>query len=426
MYLNEFGFAILPFLAAVSAVTFHPLSGKPGLIDNGTFGPTVEVVHLFQDNAPIGVSVTPSGRAFITFNRGDLQHTPFTLVEIVSDTVVVPFPNAEINTPPQGLVNTSSGRALGSSDSKHFINVQAAVVDAKNRLWALDTGRPGTAGGDLLRSVPGGPKLLGFDLNTNATAPFTTITFPETTLPPTGYLNDIRIDLRASFTKSGQGVAYIADSGAFGIIVVDLGTGESWRHLDRLHPVTPVSRFLPTIFGVPTYLASPLEPAFHYENAGGGGGCDAFTISADGSFIYFMPLSSRNLYRVETAALRANPNVDNLAFIKVANSVQFLGEIGGQADGIESDATGRLYLGSPEHNAVNTYDPSTGLVSPFVRSPVIAWPDTFSVADDGFIYFSLNQLWLSPGFQNGTDKRVPPFALARVPISGKNLKIKLI
>lgn len=41
------------------------------------------------------------------------------------------------------------------------------------------------------------------------------------------------------------------------------------------------------------------------------------------------------------------------------------------------------------------------------------------MANDGFIYATLNQLWLSPGFQNGTDKRVKPFALVRVPIEGK-------
>lgn len=41
-----------------------------------------------------------------------------------------------------------------------------------------------------------------------------------------------------------------------------------------------------------------------------------------------------------------------------------------------------------------------------------------SVADDGYIYATLNQLWLSPGFQNGTDKRVKPFALVRAKIDG--------
>lgn len=98
--------------------------------------------------------------------------------------------------------------------------------------------------------------------------------------------------------------------------------------------------------------------------------------------------------------------------------------MGGQADGLESDTTGTVYLSSLEHNSINTYDPSTGLVSPFVRSPIIAWPDTLNVAEDGFLYFTLNQLWLSPVFQNGTDKRVPPFALARVPINGTRISLE--
>lgn len=43
---------------------------------------------------------------------------------------------------------------------------------------------------------------------------------------------------------------------------------------------------------------------------------------------------------------------------------------------METDTTGKIYLSSPEHNSINTFDPATGLVSPFVRSPLMAWPDT--------------------------------------------------
>ncbi len=50
-------------------------------------------------------------------------------------------------------------------------------------------------------------------------------------------------------------------------------------------------------------------------------------ISADGQFIYFTPLASHDLYRVETSALRVNPADDNLAFIRAANSVQYLGQV---------------------------------------------------------------------------------------------------
>ncbi|KAF8889683.1 NHL repeat-containing protein [Infundibulicybe gibba] len=422
--LIESAFVSSLFVPLAYAVTFQPLQDKPGLIDTGTFGPAIEVVHLFHNEPPIGITVSKSGRAFVTFNRGDLAQNPITLGELVGPSTEVPFPSAAFNTPPAGLVNTTNGRSVGSSDSTHLINVQAAIVDAQERLWIIDTGRP-VVGGDNLLATPGGPKLMGFDISgNNSGTPFKTITFPENVLPPTGYLNDIRFDLTPALTASGKGVAYIADSGAFGIIVVDLGTGESWRHLDRLKPVSPLSRFLPTLFGVPTYASTPLAPGFHYESAGGGGGCDGFAISADGQHIFFTPLASRDLYRVDTAALRVNPANDNLAFLRVANTVQYLGEALRRTGRRAGDRlNGKIYLSSPEHNSINTFDPATGLISPFVRSPMIAWPDTLSVADDGFIYATVNQLWLSPSFQNGTDKRVKPFALIRAKISGERVKL---
>ncbi|KAJ8454441.1 hypothetical protein ONZ45_g19307 [Pleurotus djamor] len=206
--------SISSLFSTVSAVSFKPLSEKPGLIDNGTFGPEIEIVHLFRDNAPIGITVN-KGRAFVTFNRGDLSMTPITLGEIINETYIVPFPSMEYNTPPDGLVNSSSGVMVGSSDSKHFINIQAAVTDSRDRLWVLDTGRP-IIKGDTLPAAPGGPKLMGFNLTNNATTPFSTITFPENVLPTTGYLNDIRIDLRTNVTEAGKGIAYISDSGERG------------------------------------------------------------------------------------------------------------------------------------------------------------------------------------------------------------------
>jgi len=51
------------------------------------------------------------------------------------------------------------------------------------------------------------------------------------------YLNDVRFDLRSTITEAGEEVAYISDSSSTydnGIIVVDLDTGNSWRHLDDL------------------------------------------------------------------------------------------------------------------------------------------------------------------------------------------------
>lgn len=70
-------------------------------------------------------------------------------------------------------------------------------------------------------------------------------------------------------------------------------------------------------------------------------------------------------------------------------NVQNVGEFGGHADGLETDSTGYIYLGSQgeseemgpsddvsfptaaEHNAIHRYNITTGLVEPFIRTPVI-------------------------------------------------------
>jgi hypothetical protein len=73
---------------------------------------------------------------------------------------------------------------------------------------------------------------------------FKTIIFPPNVVFPDSYINDIRFDLRHSITASGQDVGCITDSSQEGrngiiIIIVDLGTGESWRHLDGTAYVRP-------------------------------------------------------------------------------------------------------------------------------------------------------------------------------------------
>ncbi|KAF9006184.1 major royal jelly protein-domain-containing protein [Cyathus striatus] len=413
--LFQLAYCVLNLSVLARTLSLTPLSGKPGFIDNGTFGQPIEVVHLFHGDAPIGVTVSASGRVFVSYNRGVLSESPMTVGELVSATDEVPFPSHEFNTPPMGLSHMSGGMLVASNDSRHFINVQSVIVDAKERLWALDSGRPVINGTQLL-AVEGGPKLVGFDLKSNATTPFSTITFPESTLPADGYLNDVRFDLRPELTQSGQGIAYISDSGSYGIIVVDLGTGKSWRHLSQHHSTVPQSGHLPSFFGIPTYR---MLSCYSHDKTGS----DGIALSPDGAFLYLTPLAGRSLFRVDTAVLRVNPADDMFAAMRAENSIQYLGETGGQPDGLESDTSGNIYLTNQEQGAINIYDPKMGAVLPFLRSPMMAWPDTLSVADDGYIYATLNQLWLSPIFQNGTDKRVKPFGLVRSKSNGGKIKL---
>lgn len=283
------------------------------------------------------------------------------------------------------------------------------MIDSADRLWILDTGRALTPNGTLVGATYGGPKLLGVDLSTNEV--IKTIIFPTNVAYSDSYLNDIRFDLRSSSAPGGEGVAYITDSsveGRNGIIIVDLGTGESWRHLDGNPTVRPSRQWSAYLWGVPLYQTVPGAP-FTY----GLFGSDGIALSADAETLYWKPVAGRQLYSIPTARLR---DTSITSEIRAQGAINTLGETG-VTDGMETDTNGFIYHGNMEQNAVSFYNPANGTSTLFVRDPRLNWIDTFATATDGYLYFTSNQLVFSSGFYPGTDRRVRPFALwrARLP-----------
>lgn len=294
------------------------------------------------------------------------------------------------------------------------------VIDPKNRLWIVDTGRPLLPDGTQLTSTYGGPKLVGVDLATNSV--FKTILFPPNVSYPESYPNDVRFDLRPGITDSGEGVAYLTDSsneGRNGLIVVDLATGASWRHLDTHPSVRADNEFYISIWGEPVYTnpggGKPITPMLT--------GSDGITLSADGETLFYSAVSSRYLYSIPTAILRdhTSPSAELKALSYVTQLTQK-----GVSDGLESDSNGYVYGGSFESNSVNVYFPENGTVGTFVRDPRIEWTDTLSVGADGYIYFTENQNWRRPGEWEGVDRRVKPYSLYRVPLPDRGKKIDLV
>jgi hypothetical protein len=236
--------------------------------DTGTFGPEVEEVHYFYDQWPIGLAVSRTGRIFTCYTRGSYAYT---LGEVVNTTAEQAFPSQELNTPPGGLYSTINGIQFGSNDTNTFISVQALFVTPDDTLWVLDTGRPtinSSEAPSMPYAVPGGPKLVSINLTNNSIA--RTYTFPPSVHFPDSYMNDLRFDMRSNATESGQGIAYIVDSsneGRTGFIMLDLGTGESWRHLTQ-HPST-LRGFadVPSYQGIPFYYRA-LGMSVNYQQEG--------------------------------------------------------------------------------------------------------------------------------------------------------------
>ncbi|XVS67686.1 L-dopachrome tautomerase-related protein [Actinosynnema sp. CA-299493] len=353
----------------------------------------LEVVHEFTGPMPTGVSVSHTGRVFVNFPLwGD--DVPATVVEL-RDGVEVPFPDQAWNSP------------SGDDDEGAFVSVQSIVVDPADRLWVLDTGSP------LFRPTkPGGPKLVCVDLATDTVAKV--ITFPTDVALGTTYLNDVRFDLR----RGEAGVAYItdsADSGPNGIIVVDLGSGESWRRLHD-HPSTkaePLETFRPVVEGTP-FLERPADG----EPEPVAMGADGIAISADGTRLYYCPLASRRWYSVPTHSVVDRSLPDD----EVGEQVVDEGDRGGGADGLETDDAGRLYLTNYEHDAVLRRLPD-GTFETVAHDPRLLWPDTMSVAE-GYLYVTANQLHRQAKYQGGEDRRRKPYHLFRVPIDAGPVRLR--
>src|SRR4051794_36948112 len=350
----------------------------------------IETVATFHGPMPTGVTVSHSGRIFICYPKwGD--KVDYTVAE-VKDGKPVAYPDQATN------------QAAGAGDTAHLISVQSVVVDPSDWLWAVDTGSI-----EFGPTSPGGPKLVGIDLKSNRVS--RTISFPPDVVLPTSYINDVRFDLR----RGEAGYAFLTDSsdkGPNGIIVVDLASGRSWRRLHD-HPTTKAD---------PTMLAL-VEGRPVMERPPGGRpkpvtmGSDGIAIAHDGSRLYYCPLVSRRLYSVSVDAL-----VDaQVADSQVAATVLDHGEKG-PSDGLESDDRGRVYATNYEQNAVLRRSPD-GRFETLVHDPRVLWPDTLSVARDGHLYFTANQLHRQARYHEGKDLRQGPYVLFRVKIDAGPVRL---
>ncbi len=342
-----------------------------------------EVVAVFPELMPTGVTVSEDGRVFVNFPRWE-EGVPFTVAEVV-DGEPRPYPDAQIN------------QLDERAPLEHFISVQSVVIGSDGQLWVLDTGRP------LFQTPPVGPKLVAIDLETNEI--IQTVSFADSlAVLDTTYLNDVRFDLR----KGEAGLAFITDSSSSGpnaIIVVDLASGEAWRQLEGHPSVQAEPDFLPVVEGR-ALLSNPGNlPASHLQT-----GADGIAITPDR--LFYRPLAGRHLYSVPLDAL-ANRNIDPQ---ELASMVTDYGDLGFASDGLESDDAGRIYLTDYEHGAVHRFTPDAPLAERWetlLHNAQIIWPDTLDLSG-GALHLTVNQLNRSPSYQNGEDLRCPPYALFRL------------
>jgi sugar lactone lactonase YvrE len=293
-----------------------------------------------------GVAVSPDGRLFVNYPRWS-DDVPISVAEIVEGKPV-PFPD-------RGWNEWSPDK----DPRTHHVCVQSVTVDDEGRLWILDPANPQFAG-----VIKGGAKLTRHGLDGSIKF----YRFAEDVALQNSYLNDVRID-----TKSNT--AYMTDSGAGGLVVLDTATGVSRRVLDG-HPSTLAEAIGVTIEGRP-WQRGGKTPQVHADGIG---------LSPDRKWVYYQALTGRTMYRVPTAALRDR----SLSPRDLAKRVERVAE-SGVSDGLIFDGAGYLYLSSLEENAVNCLTPMHERKR-VVQDERLSWPDSFALGPDGWLYVTTAQI----------------------------------
>jgi len=217
----------------------------------------------------------------------------------------------------------------------------------------------------------------------------------------------VRFDLK----RGSEGTAFITDSGAGGIVVVDLASGDSWRHLDHHPSVLPAPGLVQQSEGAPLMMKKPTGEVMSPDLRS-----DGIALSPDGKTLYYTAVASRDVYAIDTDLLADR---DPAHEGKVIDGVRKVASKPSGNDGILCDARGRIYTTDFEDGAIRRVDPASGNVELVVQDGRLLWPDTLALHGDE-LFITSNQLARQPNFHGGEDQRQPPYALLRLRVDGKN------
>src|SRR2546426_8158228 len=189
--------ALAPLLIGCGGMRLEDRTSAPLLPSSA-----LEVVAEL-DYPPGNIAVSQSGRVFLSLHPSGAP--PVKVVELVGGKPV-PYPSAALQKPIKGAPS--------------FDSVLALRIDQQDRLWTLDFARYGR----------GQPRLLAFDLRTNALVH--QYDFPPAVAGFLSMLNDFQVDPR------GERI-YIAETSPIrqhpALVVYDVAKRTSRRVLDG-HP----------------------------------------------------------------------------------------------------------------------------------------------------------------------------------------------
>ena len=346
--------------------------------DSGKTNPAPVLEEVYSDSVYqfAGVTVTPTGRLFVSYPYWLDKHS-YSVVEVGQDKKPRPYPD-----------NTWNSFKQGEDGNQKFVSVQALLADDQNNLWILDPANIGF--GNVYQTSN---KLIQVDLSTNTVKRI--IRFPAEVAGSTSFLNDIRVD-------NTNGFAYLSNTTAGGIVIVNLNTGKSRLVLNSTTSTTS-------------------DPAYHLIMNGKElatsqgvfkGNTNGIALSPDNSWLYYKSLTDNHLYRVNTKALRDATSTES----DIETQVQKVGDFVA-SDGMIIDNAGNIYLGDLENSRIVRISPDNKLTTLIEDKEKLSWPDSYSISKDGYLYISCSQIQQLPFFNNNENKTQYPYRVFRMKLN---------
>jgi hypothetical protein len=305
-----------------------------------------------------GVVVAPDKRIFVVLPRAAGNPGPF-LAVINGDGNPAAYPGDSWN---------SWNPADPKADPTQALVAPTAIrLAADGSLWVVDSGVPGP-GKPVLS---GAAKLVRIDLKANRVT--RSIALAADALRPKSAAGEIRF----------QGnLAYIADNGAPGLIVLDLPTGKARRVLDGDPSVTGQR---PVVVDGEALKGGDNKPVMMNVSR--------IELSPDGKFLFYQPLPGP-MFRIPTGLLD-DPKATAQAIADGAEFWYDAPALGGMAAGPD----GTLLLDDVENDSVLSLSPDRALAT-IIRDPRLHWVGE-PFLRDGILTLPVAQLDRIAAFHHG-------------------------
>ncbi|WP_116769085.1 L-dopachrome tautomerase-related protein [Maribacter litoralis] len=205
-----------------------------------------------------------------------------------------------------------------------------------------------------------------------------TIAIPEAVVKPASFLQDFIIDEkhnRVIIADMTQGDLKSAPEPAF--IVIDTESGSAKR-MAQSHP--------------------SMMPEME-----GGFALNPIAIDPQNNWVYYGALHGKTMYRVPASSFDSDE--------KLVSTIEKFG-VKSFSDGMEVDANGNVYV-------TNVVDGEIGLSTKNEYKTLAkipegqTWPDGLYVANDGFIYGTVDQLNKTAALNNGKEESVGPYLVIK-------------